>query len=162
MIGSPTSRLAMRVAEAAIRRDVSSRVVNGIVAAARMLAGFAGGASAWVPSDVQGVFAMMLPSCRFVAKSGCNGETWCIEGDPMGCNIKGEHDVPVWGVVPGVPGADMVACPVCARHPGCAGDTPIIKKWWSCCCNNRLTLCVDCTTTGHHFTCICAFQSGQC
>jgi hypothetical protein len=167
MIDSATSRLALRVAEAATRRDVSSRAVNGVLAAARMLAGAMGSVgSSWVSVDVRGVFATMTPSCRFVEQKGCQGDRWCVQGDPMGCNIKGEHQVPVWGLVAGVPGADMPPCPRCDTRAGsrnpCTGDTPVIKKWWSCCCNNRLTVCVDCTTKRNGFTCICAYQAGKC
>jgi hypothetical protein len=171
MIDAAATTLAVRVAQAATRRDCASRLINGIVAAARVVAAPVAG-STWVPVDVRGVFAAMAGysrQCRLVAKSGCEGERWCQHGDPMGCNIKGEHHVPIYpwlGLVPGVPGADMPACEECNTRKGsrnpCVGSTPIIKKWWSCCCNGRLTVCVDCTTRAMTTTCICEYQAGNC
>src|SRR5262245_40211716 len=116
--------LAVRIAETTSRRDFLSLMMRGVLGAGMgVLCVFGGERSAFADDK-----------CRVIDERGCEGERHCKNGDSMGCNV-----------IPR-PTADIPKCITCdftagSRNP-CVGSTPNIEKWWSCCCNNQITVCV--------------------
>jgi hypothetical protein len=153
-------KLSIRVAESTSRRDFISLLLRWL-AGAGMGVLYLGGAEA---------MEFVGGTCNVVQWSGCEGDQHCWNGDSMGCNIAGSHRTPHGVSQPSVPGADVPACITCNcnnRNP-CVGSTPNVKKWWTCCCNFQLTICVDCQSPGWPSgpltprKCICECYGGSC
>ena len=162
--------LAIGIAEASSRRGFFSFVVRRLVdSGIGVLFLFDGAQAAFVAGG----------TCNAVESHECAvpfGQDDCWNGDPMGCNVKGDHRLPDGRVVPGVPGADVPQCITCHCPPAgatgkfnpCVGSTPNVKKWWSCCCGGKMTICVDCQSPGFPSgplsprKCICECNVGGC